>query len=717
MKQVVQNFRSGVLELLDVPCPTAGRGQLLIHSRASLISAGTERALVEFGQAGLVAKALKSPDRVYQVLEKIKTDGLVAAMEAVNAKLDDPMPLGYSNAGVVVEVGPGVEGFAVGDRVASNGGHAEMVNRPVNLCAKIPDGVSDAQASFAVVASIGLQGIRLIQPELGETVAVFGLGLIGLLAVQMLSASGARVLGIDPDRSRRELASQFGAIAIDATADAVAAAIAQTRGQGVDAVLITASAKDDSIISQAARMSRKRGRIVLVGVVNMELNRAEFYDKELKFQVSCSYGPGRYDPRYEDQGVDYPYAFVRWTEQRNIEAALELMAAGRMNVDRLITSRIPHAEAARAYDLLKTDRSQLGVVLEYTADAPPLDRVIPNKTLSQAPAPAVAKGAGQVTVGVIGAGSFTVRALLPVLKKTPARLSAIASATGVSAAHAARKFGFARSTTDYKAILADPAINCVFITPRHNLHAPLVVEALAAGKHVFVEKPLAISRGELHKVREAYAASHGLQLMVGFNRRFSPQAVKMKQLLAGRSQPATLEMLVNAGHLPPEHWMHDRQIGGGRIIGEGCHFVDLLAFLVGSPITSVQAVMVGATGAMATRNDHMTVSLSFADGSLGTVHYFAAGHRSYPKETLRVFSQGRVLELLNFRKLYGYGWPGFKKLNLFRLDKGHDAEVTAFIDRVAQGGPPLIPPEELWNVTEATFAAEESAAEQTRVTL
>jgi len=716
MKQVVQNFRSGVLELLDVPCPAAGRGQLLIQTRASLISAGTERALVEFGQAGLLAKAWQSPERVRQVLDKIKTDGLFTAMEAVNAKLDDPMPLGYSNAGVIVELGPGVERFAIGDRVASNGGHAEMVNRPVNLCAKIPDQVTDAQASFAVVASIGLQGIRLIKPEIGETVAVFGLGLIGLLAVQMLSAGGARVLGIDPDGSRRELATKFGATAIDAAADSVAAALAQTRGQGVDAVLVTASAKEDTILSQAARMSRKRGRIVLVGVVNMELNRAEFYEKELSFQVSCSYGPGRYDPRYEDQGVDYPFAFVRWTEQRNIEAALELMAAGRLNVDPLITSRIPHAEASRAYELLKTDRTQLGVVLEYPHDAPQVDRVTPNPTYAATSAPPI-PGTGQVTIGVIGAGNFTRRELLPALKKTSARLISIASAGGVTAAHAARKFGFSQSTTDYRTILADRSINTVFITARHDLHAPMVVEALAAGKHVFVEKPLAITRGELHKIREAYAATSGQQLMVGFNRRFSPHAVRIKQLLAGRSQPATVEMLVNAGHLPADHWMHDPQVGGGRIIGEGCHWIDLLTFLIGSPITDVQAAMVGDTGGLATRNDHMSLMLSYADGSLGNVHYFSAGHRSFPKETLRIFCQGRVLELDNFRRLRGFGWPGFTKHRLFRQDKGHQAEISSFVDRVAHGGPPLIPAEQLWNVTEATFAAEEAATDRTRVQL
>lgn len=712
MKQVVQNFGSGVLELLDVPCPAAGRGQLLIQTRASLISAGTERALVEFGQASLIAKARQSPERVKQVLDKIRTEGLLPTMEAVFAKLDEPMPLGYSNAGIVVEVGPGVTQFAAGDRVASNGGHAEMVSRPINLCAKIPEGVTDEQASFAVLGSIGLQGIRLLRPELGETVAVFGLGLIGLLTVQMLASSGARVLGIDPDPTRREMARAAGAIPIDTAGDAVAAAMAQTRGLGVDGVLVTASARDDEILSQAARMSRKRGRIVLVGVVNMELNRAEFYEKELSFQVSCSYGPGRYDTQYEELGVDYPYAFVRWTEQRNIEAVLELMAAGRLDVSRLITQRIPHADASRAYELLSTDRSQLGIVLEYPQGEPLTTRTVRTPSTT-----ATTKPSGAVTVGVIGAGAFTKRVLLPALAKTQAKLVTIASAGGVTAAHAARKFGFDASTTDYRTILADKNVNCVFITARHNTHAGMVVEALAAGKHVFVEKPLAISRGELHRVQEAYAASRGLQLMVGFNRRFSPHAVEIRKLLAKCSQPAVLNMLVNAGEIPRTHWTQDPQVGGGRIIGEGCHWIDLVSFLAGSPIAAVQAVTVGGAGGGPSLNDHMSISLALANGSVANIQYLANGHRSFPKEMLSVFCQGRVLELDNFRRLRGYGWPGFKKHNLFSQDKGHQGEVSAFVDRVAKGGPPLITPEELWNVTEASFAAEEAAAEHSRVQL
>jgi predicted dehydrogenase/threonine dehydrogenase-like Zn-dependent dehydrogenase len=710
VKQVVQNFGSGVLELLDVPCPTAGRGQLLIQTRASLISAGTERALVEFGQASLISKAIQSPERVKQVWDKIRTEGLMTTMETVFTRLDEPMPLGYSNAGIVVEVGPGVTHFAAGDRVASNGSHAEMVCRPVNLCAKIPDGVSDEQASFAVLGSIGMQGIRLLRPEMGETVAVFGLGLIGLLAAQLLVQSGARVLGIDPDPRRRELARACGAIPVDVTGDPIAAAIAHTGGHGVDAVLVTASARDDDILSQAARMSRKRGRIVLVGVVNMELNRAEFYDKELSFQVSCSYGPGRYDTQYEEQGVDYPYAFVRWTEQRNIESVLGMMANGRLDVERLITKRIPHADAAKAYELLSSDRTQLGVVLEYPTVEPLTSRVVHTSTV-----PRATSAAGQVKVGIIGAGAITKRTLLPALAKTGARLVSIASAGGVTAAHAARKYKCESSTTDYRTILDDKNINAVFITVRPNLHAQMVIDALAAGKHVFVEKPLALTRGELHRVQEAYAASRGLQLIVGFNRRFAPQAVKVHDLLAMRSQPAFINMVINAGAIAHSHWTQNILVNGGRIIGEGCHWIDLASYLVGSPITTVQAVTLGVPQVSNTTSDHMTISLSLADGSLANIHYLANGHRSYPKEMITVFCQGRSLELNNFRQLRGFGWPGFKRLNLFQQDKGHQAEAAAFVERVAQGGPPLIEPAELWNVTEASFAAEEAAAEHTRV--
>lgn len=710
MKQVVQNLRSGVLELLDVPCPRVSAGHVLIQTKATIISAGTERMLVEFGRAGMVSKARQQPEKVRQVFDKIKTDGLLPALEAVLFKLDEPLPLGYCNAGKIVEVGTGVRRFAVGDRVVSNGPHAEMVHRPENLCAKIPANVSDDQAPLAILGAIGLQGIRLLHLELGESVAVFGLGLIGLLSVQMLVNSGYRVLAIDPDAGRLELARQFGAAVVDLSngADPVASAATFTSGHGIDAVLITASAKDDNIVSQSARMSRQRGRIVLVGTTDLELNRAEFYEKELTLQVSCSYGPGRYDPAYEEQGIDYPYGFVRWTEQRNIEAVMEMLGSGRLNVDPLITRRLPSDQAAAAYDLLVNDRAQMGIVLQYPLEEAPRTRIVPVARPAGPGAASTepARGSGEVRLGIIGAGMFASRVLLPALKKTSARLCSIASAGGVTAAHAARKFGIEGCTSDPRTIFDDPNINAVVIATRHNSHAHLAAEALVAGKHVFVEKPLAIDREGLQEVAEAYRETKGLQLAVGFNRRFSPHGKKIRELLGGRSGPAAIAMLVNAGILPEDHWLLDPQVGGGRIIGEGCHWFDLMSFVLNQPIVKVSAASAGdraaKRGAEAT-----TVTLGFADGSQGTLHYFAQGHRSFPKERMTVFCDGRVLELDNFRRMWGWGWPGFRRMNLFRQDKGHRTELDEFVRRVAGGGPPLMEFADLTNVTESTFAAGE----------
>ena len=650
-----------------------------------------------------------------QVLDRIRNDGLAPTMELVFAKLDEPMPLGYCNVGRVLEVGEGVVGFHPGDLVVSNGRHAEVVNISTNLCAKTPSGLDPELATFTVLSSIGLQGIRLLKPQIGERIAVFGLGLIGLVAVQMLVNSGAHVLGIDVDPRRLELAQRFGATPVDvkAGADPVAAGMAFSSGHGVDGVLITASAKDDRIISQSAQMSRKRGRIVLVGVVNMLLNRAEFYEKELSFQVSCSYGPGRYDPKYEDEGIDYPFPFVRWTEQRNLEAILDLLAADRLDVSSLITSRVPHAEAARAYDMLANDRSQLGILLKYPDAEPPLAASVKAPALRKAKSPSVP----QCKVGVIGAGSYTKIRLLPELKRSGAQLVSIASATGVTATLAARKYGFATSTTDYRTILENDDINTVFITTRHNQHVPMAVAALAAGKHVFVEKPAAIDPEGLAELRAAYEESEGLQLLVGFNRRFSAHAEKIRQLLATRSQPVCMNMMVNAGNIPADHWVQDPRVGGGRIIGEGCHWVDLLRFCVNSPIVAVQAVTVGESPGQDTTDDKMTISLRFADGSLGNVHYFANGSKAFVKERLEVHSEGRTLVLDNFKSLVGYGWSNFRKLNFWSQDKGRAGEIGGFVRRVAAGGEPMMPAAEIWNVTEATFAATEAAKNGSVVTL
>lgn len=707
MKQVLQSLKTGAVELAEVPCPLIRPGHLLVQSRASLISAGTERMLVEFGKSSLIAKARAQPDKVRQVLDKIKSEGLLPTYHAVFSRLDEPLPLGYCNCGVVVDMGEGVSGFSVGDRVISNGAHAEMVCVPQNLCAKVPDGVSDEQAAFTVLGAIGLQGIRLLEPTFGETIAVTGLGLIGLMTVQMLLANGCRVIGIDVNADRLALARSLGAEVVDLPhgADPVETAKALSRGRGVDGVIIAASAKTNDIVRQAAQMCRKRGRIVLVGVVGLELSRTDFYKKELSFQVSCSYGPGRYDPDYEERGRDYPVAFVRWTEQRNFEAILDAMAAGRLDVSPLISTRLPHAQAVEAYRVLTDDSDALGIVLTYPQQAPPRAR-----TVTLASATRRTQAENRVRVGVIGAGNFARMTLLPVLKRCPAVLRTIASAGGVTGTHAGRTFGFQQVTSDHRDIINDPEIELVIILTRHDLHAPMVLEALRAGKHVAVEKPLCLDALQLAEIREAYATAGPRQLLVGFNRDFAPLVNRMCAVLAGRTQPLTMCMLVNAGVSPPDSWVHDPRVGGGRIVGEGCHWIDLMSVLAGAPIRRVFAARVGESPGLAIRDDKTSITLEFADGSLGTLHYFGNGHKAYPKETLEVFCDGRVLRLDNFRRLTGFGWPNFKRESSFKADKGHRGEFEQLIYAIANGGPEVMPFARIVNVMEATFAAVRSAA-------
>ena len=703
MKQLLQHLRTGQIEVAELPCPAVRAGSLLVQTRASLISAGTERMLVEFSQAGWLSKIRQQPEKVKQVLDKIKTDGLLPTLEAVFRKLDQPMPLGYSNAGVVLEVGAGVQGFAPGDRVVSNGPHAEVVCVPRNLCAKVHEGVSDEQASFTVVSAIGLQGIRLLAPALGEKYVVYGLGLIGLLCVQLLRAHGCEVLGIDINPRRLELAERCGAAVVNAAAggDPIAAAEAWTGGKGVDGVLITASAHTDEIVHNAARMCRKRGRIVLVGVVGLNLRRDDLYEKELTFQVSCSYGPGRYDEKYEQGGQDYPYGFVRWTEQRNFEAVLSAMHGGVLRVDDLVTHRFSLDKAAEAYAAITDDPGVLGVVLQYPSEVRREPAVrIGQRMAASSPGP---------RLGVIGAGNFSSATLMPSLAKISANVKYVADINVAAARHLASKYRAEQAVTDYKLVLHDPEVTAVFIAVGPSLHARFVCECLQAGKHVFVEKPLATNEQELQQVIDAAAKAPDRLVMVGFNRRFSPLVVKMKQLLTGRSGPLCMTMTVNAGYIPPEHWVHD-PAQGGRIISEGCHFIDLMAFLADSSVATVSAAMVGAGAA--TREDKMSIVLGFEDGSIGTVNYFANGPKSYPKETLEVFSDNRVLRLENFRRLLGYAFVRFSKSKRFRQDKGHGAEFAAFVDRVARGGEPLIPFDQLVNVTRASFAAVTAANEE-----
>lgn len=692
MKQVLQNLRDGSTEVAEVPAPRAGRGQLLIRSTRTLISAGTERMLVDFGKAGLIDKARQQPDKVRLVLDKIRTDGLMPTIESVRSKLDQPMPMGYCNVGEVVEVGAGVSGFAVGDRIASNGKHAEMVAVPVNLCAKVPNAVADEAAAFTVLGAIALQGIRLAQPTLGEGIVVTGLGLIGLVTVQLLKAQGCRVLGLDLDADRLALARRFGADVLDlkSGADPVAAAQSFSRGRGVDAVIVTASTKSSEPMHQAAMMCRKRGRIVLVGVTGLELSRADFFEKELTFQVSCSYGPGRYDPSYEDGGHDYPVGFVRWTEQRNFEAVLDMLAEGRLDVEALVTHRFGIAEAERAYEVVGGSEPSLGIVLRFPEAGSATPAPVRTVALAAAAAPPVD---GTPCVSVIGAGNYAGAVLIPAFKSTGVRLARIASAGGASSVQLGRKFGFAEATTDTAALLADAAADAVVISTRHDTHAEYVLRALAAGKHVFVEKPLALTLDELARIEVAARALPNQLLMVGFNRRFAPQVIRAKQLLAGAPGPKTFVMTINAGAIAANHWTQDREVGGGRLVGEACHFVDLLRFLAGVQIESFHV-----TRMLAATADTACVTLRFVDGSLGTVLYLANGSKAFPKERLEVFAAGRVLQLDNFRRLTGFGWPGFAKFNLWRQDKGQAACTAAFVQAMRTGESPPIPLDELIEV-------------------
>ncbi|MGE0485922.1 MAG: bi-domain-containing oxidoreductase [Gammaproteobacteria bacterium] len=694
MKIVLNSLRDGHVTLEDVPAPATRRGEVLIASHRSLISAGTERMLVDFGRSSWIAKARSQPDKVRQVLDKIRTDGLAPTFQAVRNKLDQPLAMGYCNMGVVLEVGAGVQGFAVGDRVASNGKHAEVVAVPQNLCARVPDGVGDDAAAFTVLGAIALQGIRLLAPTLGECVVVTGLGLIGLLTVQLLRAQGCRVLGIDFDPAKLALAERFGAEVVDpgAGGDVLAVAAQFSRGRGVDGVILTASTKSSEPVHQAAQMCRKRGRIVLVGVAGLELSRADFYDKELSFQVSCSYGPGRYDPRYEEQGHDYPVGFVRWTEQRNFEAVLDMLASGHLDVAPLVSHRYAIDDAAAAYDLIAGDEPSLGVLLEYPREAV---AVVERSVVLSVPA-----AAGAVTAGFIGSGNYAGQVLIPAFAATPARLHGVCSAAGVSATRIGRQFGMGIATTDPDAIIADPTCNLVVVATRHDSHADYACRVLAAGKHVFVEKPLALDQDGLDAVRDAYQAAGDRLVMVGFNRRFAPQVVELKRLLGQVTQPAAFVMTVNAGAIAADHWTQDPAVGGGRIVGEACHFVDLLRFLAGSPVSEVSAHALRKTGEPV---DSVSATLAFANGAIGTVHYLANGNKGFPKERLEVFAGGGVIVLDNFRDMQGYGWPGFRRMKIGRQDKGQRACVAAFVGALERGEVAPIPFDELLEVHEVTL--------------
>ena len=697
MKQIIQDLKSGATILEEVPAPQVKAGYVLIQTTRTLVSLGTERMLVEFGKANLIDKARQQPDRVKQVLDKIKTDGMIPTLEAVFNKLNQPLPLGYCNVGKVIAVGKGVSEFSVGDRVASNGNHAEYVCVPKNLVAKIPDNVSDEEAAFTVIGSIGLEGVRLLSAQLGETIVVIGLGLIGLLAVQLLKANGCKVIGVDFDQQKVDMASRMGVTAVNPQSGTNAVSFVQdfTSGVGADGVLITASTDSDSVIHEACEMSRKRGRIVLVGVIGLNMRRDDFYKKELSFQVSCSYGPGRYDEDYENRGIDYPLPYVRWTEKRNFETILNLISNGSVEVKSLITERYDLKDYECIYGDMRK-KGSVASILCYSTE-PEADESVVLKTND------FKGGAGKI--GIIGAGNFTNSTVIPALLKADARVKYISSRTnGLEAKTAARKMGAEIATTDYKAILNDPEVNMVICTTRHNAHASMVCEALEAGKSIFVEKPLCLNAEELDRIIETYGkAKDGTTLTVGFNRRFSPFAVKMKKLLG--DGPKNIVATMNAGYIPPEMWVHDMETGGGRIIGEACHFIDLCSFLAGSDVISV---CVNALGTNPKENtDNMSILLKYANGSNAVINYFSNGAKSYPKEKVEVFYQDKVLALDNWRILEGFGYRNFRRMK-GRMDKGHKDEFLLLNDRSVNGGDALIPFESIVNTTKASFACIES---------
>lgn len=702
MKQIIQDIRHGDTLLVDTPMPALQPGHVLIRTHYSLVSAGTERMLVEFGKAGWIDKARQQPDKVHQVISKIKSDGLIPTVEAVMCKLDHPIPLGYCNAGVVIEVAPDVTTLRVGDRVVSNGPHAEVVCVGKNLVSQIPDNVTTDEAAFTVIAAIGLQGIRLVNPQLGENVVVIGLGLIGQLTCQLLAASGCRVIGIDMNEQRTTRAAKNGTEVILSTpgVDIPKMIYSMTGGHGADAVIITASSSSDDLIAQAARMSRKRGRIVLVGVIGLNIRRADFYEKELTFQVSCSYGPGRYDPDYEQAGQDYPYAFVRWTEQRNFEAVLRAMSQGQLKVRELISETVSLEDYQQIYGQLGQSAS-LASLLQYDVQRNLTDHI------RIATAPLISKTSNRI--GLIGAGNFTTSVLMPALHALHAPVEVIASQKGLSATQLAKKYRIAAVTTNDQSVIDDDNIGAVMITTRHDSHARLVQSALLKDKHVFVEKPLAISASQLEELIPVIRSSKGT-LTLGYNRRFSPAAMKARQHFSQINAPMHLVMNMNAGHIPPEHWTQNLETGGGRIIGEACHMIDLASYLTGS--TPVE-VFAQATGPVRRDTDNATILIRYENGSTAAISYFSSGNKEYPKERIEIHQNQISAVIDNFKKLTFFGkssagWSG-------RQDKGHQSLYRHWLDMVLRGAPPVFNPDDLILTSKVSFAALESLVSGERI--
>ncbi len=710
MKQLLQDLKTGEIFLEEIPLPNCRQNEILIKTERSLISLGTERMLLEFGKSSYIQKAKQQPEKVKMVLDKIKTDGLVPTLETVFSKLGEPMPLGYNSAGIVLEVGENVTEFKIGDRVISNGAHSEIVVVGKNLVAKIPDDVSFDEASLTVLASVALQGVRLAQPTLGEKFVVIGLGLLGQITLDILKANGCEAIGVDIDQSKVDLARLNGYKALNSVLgeDPIIFVNQITDEIGVDGVIITAATKANGPLEQAAEMVRRKGRIIAVGAIGMDIPRPPFYTKEIQFFVSNSFGPGKHDPSYEIDGQDYPLGYVRWTENRNFQAILSLLSNGGLDFKYLLTHSYKFSDAPKAYNEIMNNRDALGVVLEYDSKSVQVKKRV-EFTKGQM------LNSSDVAIGIIGTGNFTKLIVLPNLTKSSAKLVGLSSAKGLSSSLAAKKFKAEYSTTDYKELINDKNINTIFITTRHNNHSDLVVEALENGKHVFVEKPLAVDMKQLACVASVYGKflekGNAPQMMVGFNRRFSPFSQHMYKNIKGRSSALAMSMTVNAGTLPKDLWVN-RPTQGGRIIGEGCHWIDLMSFMANSKVHSVYSIAINQNSELSIKNDNTIINLKFEDGSIGTLQYISIGNKSFSKERLTLFCEGKVLELDNFKKVNGFGVSSFKKMG---QDKGHQAEIVGFIENIENSKSSMISFDSLVNTTLSTFAHVKSLEENREV--
>src|SRR6185503_13016865 len=701
-------LRTGEATVAEVPVPVVQSGRVLVRTAASLISAGTERALTELGQKSLLGKARERPELIGKVWEKVKTEGVAQALEGVRDKLDQSHAVGYSAAGIVIECAPDVTDFRPGDRVACAGtdyaSHAEIISVPRNLCVRLPEGLSFVEAAFGTVGAIALQGVRLAEPTLGEAVVVIGLGLVGQLTVQLLKANGCRVFGIDIDETRIQRALQSGAESGSTPAEAKEKVIAWSRGRGADACIIAAATTSDEPVELAGEISRLKGRVVAVGLVGMNVPRNVYYQRELTLKVSLSYGPGRHDPDYEERGNDYPVAYVRWTEGRNIEAFLDLLAGKRIDVKPLISHRFRIEEAPKAYQLIsgKLNENYLAVILEYNTEGEVVRRIE-----NQAAVGKLAESPGRVGIGLIGAGGYAQKILLPNFKAAGAEFCSITSASGVSARDVGTKFGFARFLSDAQSVIDDEEANLIVIATRHGTHAELATQALERGKHVFVEKPLALNDADLDTVLGAASGSEGA-LLVGFNRRFSPLAVRAKEVFQNRQSPLSIVYRVNAGRIPREHWTQDPDEGGGRIIGEVCHFIDLMQFLTGSAPKTVYAEAIGAAQGSVICEDSVFITLQFGDGLNGVIAYLAEGDASLQKEHIEIFAEGKTFVIEDFRSARLYAAGREKKETVRQQDKGQTEETRVACAVVAGGQPVPITLAELEATTRSTFRIRDS---------